>query len=136
MSEEGEAEEGKDVEKKGDFEIKLSLDLQKLSQLYNIPFTKVMEIIDEDRKIAKENYQMLKDKFAGGDDSATTKEQLNEAMRLVIDSTDKLVSLMSSASKLCGDAIRAMAIQNMPRSDSPKEIEKRRQRVLDDEKKD
>ena len=48
-----------------------------------------MKIIDEDRKLALENYQILKDKIVSGDDSAATKEQLNEALNYFKNSTKR-----------------------------------------------
>jgi hypothetical protein len=116
---------------------KISLDLKALGENYNIPFQEIMKTIAEDRQLAKDNYEILKNKVViDNDDSSAAKEQMNKAMELIIDSTDKLTSALSSASKLWGDTVKAMAIGQQSKPMSPQEIaaqnERRRMELMEE----
>lgn len=87
-------------------------DIKKLSEIYNIPFMEILDIIKRDRELALENYRMFKERMEDSqDDTDSTKEQVNRALNLVIQSSCKLSDLIHSASRLWGDTIKAMAIR-------------------------
>jgi len=116
---------------------KITPRLKTLSKIYSIPFEEVLKIIKDDREKALENYKIFKELIDAGDDRQATKEGLNNAMELVIKSTEKLTVLINSAAKLMGDTVKAMAIKSKnEEEDNKKFIEDIRMKIISEEDKD
>ena len=91
----------------------LILNLQKLNDLLEETVT----VVKDDRELAKKNYDFLYEKLTGDDwlssEEAGGERELNQALKLVIESSNKLTKILDTISKIGIAKIKADTLKEI-----------------------